>query len=98
MPVRDKGPARRFARDYVDARRNAGEYFLFVAALAVTMSLVRSQAAQIASLLVLYSTVIVIAVDMVLLRRRVNRSMQFRRARLPRPQVQRGQSPVRKTR
>lgn len=28
LPVRDKGPARRFARDYVDARWSLGELFL----------------------------------------------------------------------
>ncbi|MFL6138286.1 MAG: DUF3043 domain-containing protein [Frankiaceae bacterium] len=28
MPTRDRGPARRFARDYVDSRRTIAEYFL----------------------------------------------------------------------
>lgn len=35
MPARDKGPVRRFARDYVDARWNIGELFMPVAFLMI---------------------------------------------------------------
>ena len=28
LPLRDRGPARRFVRNYVDSRRSTGEYFL----------------------------------------------------------------------
>ena len=28
LPARDRGPARRFVRDYVDSRRSVGEFFL----------------------------------------------------------------------
>ena len=31
MPARDRGPVKRFARDYVDSRLNIGSYFLPVA-------------------------------------------------------------------
>lgn len=31
LPYRDRGPVKRYVRDYVDARRNIGEYFLFAA-------------------------------------------------------------------
>ncbi len=31
LPVRDKGPVRRMARDIVDARRNFGDYFVWYA-------------------------------------------------------------------
>lgn len=31
LPVRDKGPVRRMARDVVDARRNFGDYFVWYA-------------------------------------------------------------------
>lgn len=109
LPARDKGPAKRFARDYVDSRRNAGEYFLMVALLAVMTSLIRNPLATLVSMLVLYGTVLIVAVDSFVLRRRVQRlaaekfgadaagvgtyammrALQFRRGRLPRPQVQR---------
>src|SRR5690606_13262124 len=35
MPPRDKGPVRRWVRDYIDARRNPGEYFLPVSIVVV---------------------------------------------------------------
>jgi len=33
LPARDRGPVRKLVRDVVDARRNAGSYFLLVASL-----------------------------------------------------------------
>ena len=33
LPARDRGPVRKLVRDVVDARRNAGSFFLVVAAL-----------------------------------------------------------------
>lgn len=42
LPARDKGPVRRFIRDYVDARRNLGEYMLPVMVVVLALSFVRS--------------------------------------------------------
>jgi hypothetical protein len=115
LPARDKGPARRFARDYVDARRNLGEFFLPVALVALIVGVLNVPAARVASLLALYLMVLLIAGDSYLLRRRVQRlvdekfgdkatagtgtyalmrSIQMRRSRMPKPQVQRGQYPT----
>jgi hypothetical protein len=117
LPARDKGPARRFARDYVDARRNLGEYFLPVALIALVVGVIQVPAARVVSVLVLYLMVIVIVGDSYLLRRRVQRltnekfgekvatgtgtyalmrSLQMRRSRMPKPQVQRGEFPTAK--
>ncbi len=71
LPARDRGPARRFARDYVDRRRNAGEYFLYVALIAVVLSFLRPTA--LIAMAVLYGMVIAVALDSFLLRRRVQR-------------------------
>ncbi|NBV95296.1 MAG: DUF3043 domain-containing protein, partial [Actinobacteria bacterium] len=38
LPARDKGPARRFVRNYVDARRSIGEYFLVLIIIVLFMS------------------------------------------------------------
>jgi Protein of unknown function (DUF3043) len=73
LPVRDKGPARRYARDYVDARRNLGEFFLPVALVALVVGLLNIPAARVVSLIVLYLMVLLIAGDSFLLRRRVQR-------------------------
>ena len=38
LPPRDRGPVRKFVRDYVDARRSIGEYFLPVIVLVLFMT------------------------------------------------------------
>ena len=112
LPARDKGPARRWVRDYIDSRRNLGEYFLPVALSSLVVGIIPVVGARLLSLVVLYVMVVAIAVDSYLLRRRVQRlvtdkfgdtaavgtgtyalmrALQFRRGRMPKPQVQRGQ-------
>lgn len=114
LPARDRGPARRFARDYVDARRGIGEYFLPLAVVVLLVSLVPVPIVQNTGLLVIWGSGLFAFGDGLLLRRRINRlttekfgalaaggtgmyamvrSLQIRRTRLPRPQVQRGQYP-----
>ena len=73
FPARDRGPVRRWARDYVDARRNLGEYFLPVALIALLAGVVNVPIVRLASLVVLYGMFILIAVDSFMLRRRVQR-------------------------
>ena len=73
LPARDQGPGRRFARDYVDARRNIGEVFMPFAVVVLLLSLIRIPIAQFAALLALYGVGLVVIVDVYLLRRRINR-------------------------
>lgn len=73
LPPRDKGPARRFVRDYVDARRNAGELFIPAAMVILALSLVPYQPLGLVSLVALYTLVLYVIVDSVLLRRRLTR-------------------------
>jgi DUF3043 family protein len=40
MPVKDRGPVRGLARDYVDSRRMLSEYYLYVVAILMVMLLV----------------------------------------------------------
>ena len=115
LPVRDKGPQKRFARDFVDARFSLGEYVMFAALAIVVLSLavpVTNQS-QIIVFGVFWVLVIAVAIDSVFLSRRLKRSvrekfgsvdsgvvwygtmrsLQFRRLRLPKPQVRRGGAP-----
>jgi Flp pilus assembly protein TadB len=73
QPVRDQGPARRWARDHVDARRGPGEYFLPVALVVLFLGFFNLPELRIASTLLLYVLVLVVAVDSFLLQRRVKR-------------------------
>src|SRR6476619_6571039 len=41
LPVRDKGPVRRYIRDYVDARWNLGEFMLPVMVVVLALSFIR---------------------------------------------------------
>ena len=109
LPARDRGPARRYARDVVDSRRNVGEYFLYVALVAVVLSFLRPTG--LVSIVVLYAVILAVIADSVYLARKLRRevterfgaaeargigryaimrALQLRRARLPRPQVERG--------
>lgn len=63
LPARDRGPVRRFARDFVDSRRSAGEYFLYIAFLIVGLSLVRVDAVRAVGTLLMIALVGVIVVD-----------------------------------
>lgn len=112
---RDQGPARRWARDYVDSRHNLGEYFLFFTIGILLLSSIRVPGMNVIFVLVLYAGGIALMVDLYLIRRRVlaectkrfgaeesrriggyamQRSLNMRRLRLPRPQVKRGERPV----
>ena len=73
LPARDRGPARRWARDYVDARRSVGEYFLPVALVILGLSLIRQPAVALAAIVLLYGMVLVVAVDCFLVRRKLSR-------------------------
>ncbi|WP_285242986.1 DUF3043 domain-containing protein [Pseudarthrobacter sp. fls2-241-R2A-127] len=115
LPVRDKGPQKRFARDYVDARFNLGEYLMFGALLFVLVSLVvpASSDMMIYVLGAFWVMFLAVFVDVFILSRKLRkslaqkfgevergtvwygsmRSLQFRKLRLPKPQVGRGQYP-----
>jgi hypothetical protein len=74
LPPRDKGPQRRWVRDYVDARRNLGEWFLPVAMVGfIGMSLTVSgyQVVGLAITVVLYLCVLAAIVDGFILARRL---------------------------
>jgi Protein of unknown function (DUF3043) len=40
LPKRDRGPARGFVRDYVDARRTFGEFFMYLTLLILVLAMV----------------------------------------------------------
>lgn len=116
LPLRDKGPQKRFARDYVDARFSLGEYLMFGALVFVLVSLVvpASSDMMIYVLGGFWVMFLAVFVDVFVLSRKLRkrlaekfgevergtvwygsmRSLQFRKLRLPKPQVKRGQYPA----
>lgn len=63
LPVRDKGPVRRFTRDYVDARFRAAEFFLPVAVFILVLSIIRVGSLQALSLLLWLIVIVAIVGD-----------------------------------
>lgn len=78
LPPRDKGPVRRFVRDFVDARRNFGEYFLVVALVVVTLTLIREPVVALAATGLLWLTVIASVLDGYILSRQLRKALAAR--------------------
>jgi len=112
LPAKDKGPQKRFIRDYVDARFSVGELILPVFIVIFLTMLIPQIAAY--GTIVAYAIILVTAVDAVVmcvqLKRKLDakfgrdkvepfrfyavmRTIYWRRLRLPKPQVKRGQYP-----
>ena len=88
LPARDKGAARRFTRDVVDARTSLGEFFLPVAFIAILgMFLSQSNVtAAFTVLVVLYLLVFATIVDGFILSRQLKKRLEarFDSAQIPR--------------
>lgn len=63
LPARDKGPVRKFARDYVDSRFRMAEFFLPLAVVILVLSMLRNPALQNLSLLLWLVVIVLIVVD-----------------------------------
>jgi Flp pilus assembly protein TadB len=113
LPVRDKGPQRRFARDFVDARWNVGEFLMIAALVFVVLTFIPNLTLQSVVLIAFWAMFLLVAVDSFILGRKlkrrlvekfttpepgvvwygVMRGLQFRKLRLPKPMVARGEYP-----
>jgi hypothetical protein len=80
LPLRDRGPVRRWIRDYVDARRSIGEYFLPVSLVMVfsTMLTASYPAIGLIVLGLLYLIVFITIADAVLLARTLRKRLDAR--------------------
>ncbi|MFF2653408.1 DUF3043 domain-containing protein [Streptomyces sp. NPDC058045] len=63
LPARDKGPVRRFARDFVDSRLSIAEFFLPMAVVILVLSMVRVGALQNVALLLWLVVIVLIVLD-----------------------------------
>jgi hypothetical protein len=71
LPIRDKGPVRKFVRNYVDSRRSIGEYFLPIIFVVLVLTLIPSAIFQIGSIVIMYSVLLISVVDGYLLSRKL---------------------------
>ncbi|GAA1247463.1 DUF3043 domain-containing protein [Kitasatospora nipponensis] len=63
LPGRDRGPVRRFARDYVDSRWSLAEFFLPFAVLVLVLSLAQVQSLQVLSTLLFLLFFVLVVLD-----------------------------------
>ena len=75
LPLRDRGPIRKFVRDYVDARRSIGEYFLPVIVLVLFMTVIPVLQVQLAAIVLMYSVLLFSILDGIYLSRKIKREV-----------------------
>jgi len=76
LPLRDRGPARRFVRNYVDSRRSTGEYFLPTIFVVLVFTLVRNPIIQIGAMVLMYAMLLFAVIDGIFLSRKIRKAVQ----------------------
>ena len=75
LPPRDKGPVRRYVRDYVDARWNLAEFMLPVMVVVLAFSFLRIQSVLALVTMATYGIILVAVLDTFLMWRRCRRRL-----------------------
>ncbi|MBF4462507.1 MULTISPECIES: DUF3043 domain-containing protein [unclassified Rathayibacter] len=78
LPLRDKGPQRRFVRDWVDARFSLGEFLIPVMVVVLLLSFFPQPELQYVTLIVLWAFFLIAVIDCILLGRRMRRKLAER--------------------
>ena len=78
LPLRDKGPVKKFVRNYVDSRRSIGEYFLPIIAVVLIISLIPVAVAAVMGVALMYSVLFASVVDGIFLTKRIKREVAAR--------------------
>ncbi|WP_395243193.1 DUF3043 domain-containing protein [Agromyces sp. MMS24-K17] len=78
LPLRDRGPQKKFVRDYVDARFSIGEVLIPVMFLVIILTLIPSAQIQAISIVLLWAFFIVAVIDVVILGQVLTRKLRAR--------------------
>ncbi|WP_078628259.1 DUF3043 domain-containing protein [Streptomyces sp. NRRL F-2664] len=84
LPARDKGPVRRYVRDFVDSRFSVAEMFLPLAVVILVLSMVRQPAVQNIALLLWLGVIVLIVLDSIGLIFRLRKALNERFPNEPR--------------
>ena len=76
LPLRDRGPARRFVRNYVDSRRSTGEYFLPTIFVVLVFTLIQNPIIQIGAIVLMYAMLLFAVIDGIFLSRKIRKAVQ----------------------
>jgi hypothetical protein len=75
LPLRDRGPVRRFVRDEVDGRRSIGEYFLPIIFVVLLLTMVLPREKQLIPVLLMYTVLLFAVVDGFFLSRKLKKQI-----------------------
>ena len=75
LPLRDKGPNRRFVRDIVDARWNLGEFVMIAALAFVVLSFIRNIDIQLIVMAAFWVLILLVIADSFMLRRQIRKRL-----------------------
>ena len=78
MPLRDRGPAKRYVRNLVDSRKSIGEYLLPIIFVVLVLSIVPIKAMRLGALALMYGLLITVAIDGLFLSRKIKREVLLR--------------------
>ncbi|MGE7391431.1 DUF3043 domain-containing protein [Streptomyces sp. NPDC004126] len=84
LPARDKGPVRRFVRDFVDSRFSVAEMFLPLAVVILVLSMIRVPSIQNIALMLWLGVIVLIILDSIGLWFRLRKALNERFANEPR--------------
>lgn len=85
LPARDRGPARKFVRDYIDSRRSVGEYFLPIIFIVLILTMIPTSSTknadglpqvpmtQVISIAIMYTVLLISVIDGLLLNRKIKK-------------------------
>jgi hypothetical protein len=76
LPPRDRGPAKRFIRNYIDERKSVTEYFLIIILFVLMLTIIPIPAVQLAAVAIMYSSMIFITLDGFLLSKRIKKMVK----------------------
>ena len=75
LPARDRGPARRYVRNFVDSRRSTGEYFLPIIFVVLVLTLIPLPVVQIGAIALMYVVLLLAVVDGIFLTRKIRKAV-----------------------
>jgi hypothetical protein len=85
LPARDRGPARKFVRDFIDSRRSVGEYFLPIIFVVLILTMIPTATTknaeglpkvpltQVISIAIMYTVLLISVIDGILLNRKIKK-------------------------
>ncbi|MEY3736363.1 MAG: hypothetical protein RLZZ251_79 [Actinomycetota bacterium] len=78
LPLRDRGPVKRFVRNYVDSRRTVGEYFLVIIIPTMFMAVFPVLIVRLAGGIILYGVLFLSIINGFLLSRKIKKEVAIR--------------------